>query len=143
MGVHIAITGDKTKDLEAATKALGERWAGAAAAQAETLGGQIEQLHRQFDDLERSVGGFIATICDSAMARAMATAIPASARQVSFDLKVNFINAARPGERLRATARVLHAGRSTGVAEARVEGPGRTLIATATGSFSISTEGDS
>ena len=88
-------------------------------------------------------GGFIATICDSAMARAMATAIPPGARQLSFDLKVNFVNAARPGERLRATGRVLHAGRRTGVAEARVEGPGRELIATATGSFSISSEGDS
>jgi uncharacterized protein (TIGR00369 family) len=88
-------------------------------------------------------GGFIATICDSAMARAMSTALPEGARQVSFDLKVNFINVARPGERLRATGRVLHAGRRTGVAECRVEGPGRTLVATATGSFSISSEGDS
>ena len=104
---------------------------------------EIEAKDQMANSLGVVHGGFIATICDSAMARAMATAIPASARQVSFDLKVNFINAARPGERLRATARVLHAGRSTGVAEARVEGPGRTLIATATGSFSISTEGDS
>ena len=104
---------------------------------------EMEAVEQMANSLGVVHGGFIATICDSAMARAMATAIPEGARQVSFDLKVNFINAARPGERLRATGRVLHAGRRTGVAEARVEGPGRTLIATATGSFSISSEGDS
>ena len=80
---------------------------------------------------------------DSAMARAMSTALPDGTRQVSFDLKVNFINVARPGERLRATGRVLHAGHRTGVAECRVEGPGRTLVATATASFAISSEGES
>jgi uncharacterized protein (TIGR00369 family) len=88
-------------------------------------------------------GGFIATLCDSAMARAMTSAMAPNTRALSFDLKVSFINYARPGDRLRATGRVLHAGRRTGVAECRVEGPGRTLVATATGSFSISTGGDS
>jgi acyl-CoA thioesterase len=88
-------------------------------------------------------GGFIATLCDSAMARAMTTGMAEGTRAISFDLKVNFINLARPGDRLRASARVLHAGRRTGVAECRVEGPGRRLVATATASFSISREGDS
>jgi uncharacterized protein (TIGR00369 family) len=77
------------------------------------------------------------------MARAMTTRLAEGARALSFDLKVNFINLARPGDRLRASARVLHAGRRTGVAECRVEGPGRRLVATATGSFSITSEGDS
>jgi uncharacterized protein (TIGR00369 family) len=88
-------------------------------------------------------GGFIATLCDSAMARATTTRLTPGTRAFSFDLKVNFINLARPGERLRANARVIHAGRRTGVAECRVEGPGRRLVATATASFSISSEGDS
>ncbi len=83
-------------------------------------------------------GGFIATLCDSAMARAMTSAMAPKTRAISFDLKVNFINYCRPGDRLRATGRVLHAGRRTGVAECRVEGPGRTLVATSTASFSIS-----
>ncbi len=85
-------------------------------------------------------GGFIATLCDSAMARAMTSAMAPKTRAISFDLKVNFINYARPGDRLRATGRVLHAGRRTGVADCRVEGPGRTLVATATASFSIGDE---
>ncbi len=85
-------------------------------------------------------GGFIATLCDSAMSRAMTSAMAPKTRAISFDLKVNFINYARPGDRLRATGRVLHAGRRTGVADCRVEGPGRTLVATATASFSIGDE---
>jgi len=104
---------------------------------------EMEAREQMANSLGVVHGGFIATICDSAMARAMGTALPAGARQVSFDLKVNFINVARPGERLRATGRVLHAGRRTGVAECRVEGPGRTLVATATGSFAITSEGES
>jgi uncharacterized protein (TIGR00369 family) len=104
---------------------------------------QMDAREQMANSLGVLHGGFIATICDSAMARAMGTALPQGARQVSFDLKVSFINVARPGERLRATGRVLHAGRRTGVAECRVEGPGRTLVATATASFSISSEGDS
>jgi len=103
---------------------------------------EMEALDQMANSLGVVHGGFIATMCDSAMARAMAAAVPPGTRHVSFDLKVNFINPARPGDRLRATGRVLHAGRRTGVAEARVEGPGKTLIATASGSFSISTEGE-
>ena len=87
-------------------------------------------------------GGFIATLCDSAMARAVTTRLAPGMRAFSFDLKVNFINLARPGDRLRASGRVIHAGRRTAVAECRVEGPGRRLVATATGSFSITPEGD-
>jgi uncharacterized protein (TIGR00369 family) len=87
-------------------------------------------------------GGFIATLCDSAMARAMTSVMAAETRAISFDLKVNFINLARPGDRLRASARVLHSGRRTGVAECRVEGPGRALVATASASFSISAQGE-
>ncbi|MEP7106157.1 MAG: PaaI family thioesterase [Chloroflexota bacterium] len=87
-------------------------------------------------------GGFIATLCDSAMARAITTRLAPGTRAFSFDLKVNFINLARPGDRLRASGRVIHAGRRTAVAECRVEGPGRRLVATSTASFSISPEGD-
>jgi uncharacterized protein (TIGR00369 family) len=59
---------------------------------------------------------------------------------MSFDLKVNFINAAKIGERLRATARVVHAGRRTMVASCRVEGKEGRLVATASGTFAVTRE---
>ena len=82
-------------------------------------------------------GGFISMLADSAMGRALHSALPEGERHVTFDLKMNFINGARPGERLRATAGVVHAGRRTALVECRVEGPGRELVATATGTFSV------
>ncbi len=85
-------------------------------------------------------GGMISTLADSAMGRSLRTIKPAVVRQVSFDLKLNFISAARIGETLRATGRVVHAGRRTAVTECRVEGSGERLIATASGTFAISRE---
>jgi uncharacterized protein (TIGR00369 family) len=82
-------------------------------------------------------GGFIAMLADSAMGQAMATRTPAGTRQLSFDLKLSFINFARPGERLKAKAAVVHAGRRTGVAECQVEGEDGRLVATASGTFSV------
>jgi len=82
-------------------------------------------------------GGFISLLADSAMGRAMASVLPPGTRQFSFDLKLSFVNFVRPGERLRATGRVLHRGRRTGVAECRVEGEDARLVATATASFSV------
>lgn len=85
-------------------------------------------------------GGMISTLADSAMGRSLRTIKPAVVRQVSFDLKLNFISAAKIGETLRATGRVVHAGRRTAVTDCRVEGPGDRLIATASGTFAISRE---
>ena len=82
-------------------------------------------------------GGMISALADSAMGRALRTIEPAVARSMSFDLKLNFISAAKVGETLRATGRVVHAGRRTAVTECRVEGPGQRLVATASGTFAI------
>jgi uncharacterized protein (TIGR00369 family) len=82
-------------------------------------------------------GGMISALADSAMGRALRTIEPAVARSMSFDLKLNFISAAKMGETLRATGRVVHAGRRTAVTECRVEGPGHRLVATASGTFAI------
>ena len=82
-------------------------------------------------------GGFISMLADSAMGRAMASALPEGERHFTFDLKMNFINYARVPETLRATASVIHAGRRTGMAECRVEGEDGRLVATATGTFSV------
>jgi len=65
---------------------------------------------------------------------------PGVVRSMSFDLKLSFISAAKVGEKLRATGRVVHAGRRTAVTECRVEGPSVRLVATASGTFAITRE---
>lgn len=85
-------------------------------------------------------GGMISALADTAMGRALRTVKPGVVRAMSFDLKVNFINAAKIGETLRATGRVVHAGRRTIVAQCRVEGKDGRLIATASGTFAVTRE---
>ncbi len=82
-------------------------------------------------------GGMISTLADSAMGRSLRTLSPGVVRAMSFDLKLNFINAAKVGEKLRATGHVIHAGRRTAVAECRVEGSGGRLVATASATFAV------
>jgi uncharacterized protein (TIGR00369 family) len=85
-------------------------------------------------------GGMISTLADSAMGRALRTLKPGVVRAMSFDLKLNFINAANVGEMLIATGRVVHAGRRTAVTECRVEGKDGRLVATASGTFAVTRE---
>ena len=85
-------------------------------------------------------GGMISALADSAMGRSLRTIKPGVARSMSFDLKLSFINAAKVGETLRATGRVVHAGRRTAVTECRIQDPGGRLIATASGTFAITRE---
>ena len=85
-------------------------------------------------------GGMISTLADSAMGRSLRTLKPGVVRAMSFDLKLNFISAAKIGETLRATGRVVHAGRRTMVTECRVEGADKRLVATATGTFAVTRE---
>jgi uncharacterized protein (TIGR00369 family) len=85
-------------------------------------------------------GGMISALADSAMGRSLRTIKPGVARAMSFDLKLSFISAANVGENLRATGRVVHAGRRTVVAECRVETPGGRLVATASGTFAVTRE---
>ena len=85
-------------------------------------------------------GGMISTLADSAMGRSLRTVKPGVVRAMSFDLKVSFINAAKVGERLRATGRVVHAGRRTMVTDCRVIGRDGRLVATASGTFAVTRE---
>jgi uncharacterized protein (TIGR00369 family) len=85
-------------------------------------------------------GGMISALADSAMGRSLRTLQPGVVRAMSFDLKLSFIAAAKVGEALRATGRVVHAGRRTMVTECRVEGPGGRLVATASGTFAVTRE---
>jgi uncharacterized protein (TIGR00369 family) len=85
-------------------------------------------------------GGMISTLADSAMGRSLRTLKPGVVRAMSFDLKLTFIGAAKIGEKLRATGRVLHAGRRTVVTECRVEGTDGRLVATASATFAVTRE---
>jgi uncharacterized protein (TIGR00369 family) len=85
-------------------------------------------------------GGMISALADSAMGRSVRTIKPGVVRAMSFDLKLSFIAAAHIGERLRATGRVVHAGRRTVVAECRVEGKEGRLVATASATFAVTRE---
>jgi uncharacterized protein (TIGR00369 family) len=82
-------------------------------------------------------GGIISTLADSAMGRSLRTLKPGVTRAMSFDLKLNFMNAAKIGESLRATGKVVHAGRRTVVTECRVEGKDGRLVATASATFAV------
>lgn len=85
-------------------------------------------------------GGMISTLADSAMGRSLRTLSPGVTRAMSFDLKLNFISAARIGETLRAKGNVIHAGRRTAVMECRVEGAAGRLVATASATFAVTRE---
>lgn len=85
-------------------------------------------------------GGMISTLADSAMGLSVRTIGPKVVRAMSFDLKLTFISAGNVGETLRATGRVIHAGRRTVVTDCRVEAPGGRLVATASGTFAVTRE---
>ena len=85
-------------------------------------------------------GGMISTLADSAMGRSVHTLTSAVTRAMSFDLKLNFINAAKIGETLRATGHVIHAGRRTVVTECRIDGKDGRLVATASATFVVTRE---
>ena len=96
------------------------------------------------DDMANSSGvvhgGMISALADSAMGRSLRTIKPGVARSMSFDLKLSFISAAKVGETLRATGRVVHFGRRTAVTDCRVEGRNGRLVATASATFAITRE---
>jgi len=85
-------------------------------------------------------GGMISTLADSAMGRSVRTLKPGVTRAMSFDLKLSFIAAVKIGEKLRATGRVIHAGRRTVVTDCRIEGKDGRLVATASATFAVTRE---
>src|ERR1700694_3578355 len=76
-------------------------------------------------------GGMISTLADSARGRSVRTLKPGVARAMSFDLKLSFIGAAQIGEKLRATGRVVHAGRGTVLTQCSMEGEDGRVVAPA------------
>ncbi len=116
LGLHLVETGDGTATVEMTTT--------------EDMANHSGFVH----------GGMISTLADSAMGRSLRTLKPGVTRAMSFDLKLNFISAAKIGETLRATGSVIHAGRRTAVAECRVEGENKRLVATASATFAVTRE---
>lgn len=64
LGIAITATGDRTKDLAAATAELAKKYGGAGAADAESLTGQVRGLEEAFGDLQEMFGGFIASVAE-------------------------------------------------------------------------------
>lgn len=62
MGINFDTTGTKGQALASAVDSLGERFGGAAAANAATLSGRMAILASYWDDLKKGFGGFIAAI---------------------------------------------------------------------------------
>ncbi|MEU8637768.1 PaaI family thioesterase [Amycolatopsis sp. NPDC048633] len=84
-------------------------------------------------------GGVYATMPDSAAACAVHTTLPAGGRFSTLDLSIGLVRAIRAGTGpVTATGRVVHAGRSIALAEARLTDSAGTLLATATANCFVS-----
>jgi uncharacterized protein (TIGR00369 family) len=78
-------------------------------------------------------GGIPCTLLDSAMACAVHTTLPAGVGYTTLELKVNIVRAiGKDAGPLRAEGRLVHAGRSTAVAEGRLTDAAGKLYAHAT-----------
>lgn len=75
-------------------------------------------------------GGWYGTLLDSCMACAVMTTVPKGAVYTTLEYKINIVRAIPLGLTVTATGTVDHAGRSTGVASGRIEGPDGKLYAT-------------
>lgn len=60
LGISIAATGDRTKDLALATAELAKKYGGASAADASSLSGSIRGAEEAFGELQEAFGGFLA-----------------------------------------------------------------------------------
>ena len=78
-------------------------------------------------------GGIPCTLLDSAMGCAVHSTLPAGVGYTTLEIKVNIVKAiSRDTGELRAEGRLIHAGRSTAVAEGRLVDEAGTLYAHAT-----------
>ena len=83
-------------------------------------------------------GGTLVMLADAALVSAAQTTVPAGTAVAPADITVKFIRPVRPdGGELRATARVVHRGRTTAVTEAQVHNADGKLVCLAIGSAMI------
>jgi len=67
-------------------------------------------------------GGWYGTVLDSCMACAVMTRVPKGSVYTTLEYKISILRSIPIGMLVRATGRVQHAGRSTGVAEGEIRG---------------------
>lgn len=90
-------------------------------------------LLQHYNPLGTVHGGWFATLLDSALGCAVQTTLPAGRSYTTVELGINIVRpASHKTGPLRAVARVVHSGRQTATAEARVEDANGKLYAHAT-----------
>jgi uncharacterized protein (TIGR00369 family) len=78
-------------------------------------------------------GGFAATLLDSAMGCAVHTMLPTGAAYTTLEFKINLVRALKISTgRVLGIGTVIHSGRTTSIAEGRLESENGTLFAHAT-----------
>lgn len=78
-------------------------------------------------------GGYFFTLLDSAAGCAVHTTLPAGTGFTTLELKINFIRASTTTTGpVRALGKVIHSGKSTAIAEGRIEDPDAKLYALCT-----------
>ena len=78
-------------------------------------------------------GGWFATVLDSAMGCAVQSTLPAGKSYTTMEFKVNIVRALTEATAVvRAEGKIIHSGRSSATAEARLFGPDGKLYAHAT-----------
>ena len=93
----------------------------------------LEPAEHLYNPLGAVHGGVIATLCDTVMACAVHSTLPAGTGYTTAELHINFVRpvVAKTG-RVTATGRVLHSGGRLATAEARLVDDAGTLYAHAT-----------
>lgn len=98
----------------------------------------VEPAEYHYNPIGTVHGGLAATLCDSAMGCAVQTTLPAGTAYTTLELKVNFVRPiTRETGRLRCEGRVIHMGRRTATAEAKVSDADGKLYAHATSTLLV------
>lgn len=88
---------------------------------------------KHYNPLGTVHGGWFCTLLDSAVACAIHTTLPVGKAYTTLELKVNMLRALTEATPLvRAEGKIIHVGRQTATAEARIVGPDGKLYAHAT-----------
>lgn len=91
-----------------------------------------DERHVAGRDVRSVFGGFVAALADYVMGMAYNASLDEGQTGPTLELKINFLRPARPGVLLRAEARLLKSGGSTGLATCDVTDAEGQLIAHAT-----------
>jgi len=94
---------------------------------------ELTPAEQHYNPIGTAHAGIAATLLDSAMACAVHSTLPLGKGYTTLEFKLNLVRAVTvKSGTLRATGRVVHGGKSTATAEARLEDAGGALYAHAT-----------